>query len=88
MRNTQIINLEFHVLWRSPVFVRMGKGPRERVDGPDVALGILLRRWPETSSRQYLEAKRRCLDALVRHGSAEVARERFVEAAIATRIFA
>jgi hypothetical protein len=84
----KVIDVDFEVTWQAPVFVRIGNGFRERVDGPDAALEALAHRWPECQSEVYGEAKLRCLEALIQHGSAETARSRFVEAAIAAGIFA
>ncbi|RXT22507.1 hypothetical protein B5P46_21760 [Rhizobium leguminosarum] len=84
----KVIEVDFKVTWRAPVFVRIGNGFRERVDGPDAALDALAHRWPECQSEVYREAKLRCLEALVQHGSAETARSRFISAAIAAGVFA
>ncbi|MDF0663677.1 MULTISPECIES: DUF982 domain-containing protein [unclassified Rhizobium] len=84
----KVIEVDFKVTWQTPVFVRIGNGFRERVDGPDAALQALAHRWPECRSEAYGEARLRCLEALVQHGSAETARNRFIEAAIAAGVFA
>ena len=84
----KVIDVDFKVVWRAPVFIRIGSGFRERVDGPDSALEVLGHRWPESKSAAHGEAKARCLDALVRHGSVETARSRFVDAAVAAGVFA
>jgi hypothetical protein len=70
------------------VFVRIGDGMRERIDGPDAALAALLHRWPSTHHRVFGIAKRRCVDAIACHGSAEPARSTFVEAALAAKVLA
>ncbi|MCH4547225.1 DUF982 domain-containing protein [Rhizobium sp. WYCCWR 11279] len=84
----KVIEVDFKVTWLAPVFVRIGNGYRERVDGPEAALEALAHRWPESQSEIYGEAKLRCLKALVQHGSAETARSRFIDAAIAAGVFA
>ena len=45
----KVIDVDFPVTWQSPVFVRIGNGMRERIDGPDAALAALLHRWPSSS---------------------------------------
>jgi hypothetical protein len=84
----KVIDVDFHVTWKTPVYVRIGNGMRERIDGPDAALGALLHRWPSTTRSEFGIAKRRCVDAIAHHGSAELARTSFVDAAVAARVFA
>jgi len=69
-------------LWEVPVYVRIGHGPSEAVDGPDVALTYLLTRWPANRGPVYHSAKKACEDAVEDHGSLAVAREAFLTAAI------
>lgn len=84
----EVIDVDFHVIWKAPVYVRIGGGMRELIDGPDAALAALLHRWPSTNHGAFDIAKRRCVDAIARHGSAELARHMFVEAALAVKVFA
>jgi hypothetical protein len=84
----KVIDVDFCVTWQSPVFVRIGNGMRERIDGPDAALAALLHRWPSSYSPEYGVAKRRCVDAIASHGSAELARRAFVDAAVAAKVLA
>ncbi|EPE96616.1 DUF982 domain-containing protein [Rhizobium grahamii] len=84
----KVIDIDFHVTWKAPVFVRIGDGIRERIDGPDAALAALLHRWPSTNHPQYGVAKRRCVDAIARRGNPELARTSFVEAAFAAKVLA
>jgi hypothetical protein len=84
----KVIDVNFCVTWQSPVFVRIGNGMRERLDGPDAALAALLHRWPSSYGPEYAVAKRRCVDAIASHGSAELARRAFVDAAVATKVLA
>lgn len=84
----RIIDVDFHVTWETPVFVRIGTGFRERIGGPDAALSELLRRWPSNTYPEYAIAKRRCVDAIARHGSPELARRAFVEAAVVAKVLA
>jgi len=83
----KIIDVDFRVTWEPPVFVRIG-GFRERIDGPDVALSELLHRWPSNGQPEYALAKRRCVDAIVRHGSPALARNAFVDAAVVAKVLA
>ncbi|ACS60598.1 DUF982 domain-containing protein [Rhizobium leguminosarum] len=84
----EIIDADFCVTWQSPVFVRIGNGMRERLDSPDAALAALLHRWPSSYGSEYEVAKRRCVDAIASHGSPELARRAFVEAAVAAKLLA
>lgn len=84
----KVIDVDFRVTWQSPVFVRIGNGMRERIGGPDTALAALLHRWPSSSRSEYVLAKRRCVDAIARQGSPELARDAFVEAASAAKVLA
>jgi len=84
----KIIDVDFHVTWETPVFVRIGSGFRERIDGPDAALSELLRRWPANDYPEYATAKHCCVDAIARHGSSELARQAFVKAAILAKVLA
>lgn len=84
----QVIDVDFHVTWEKPVFIRIGDGSRERIDGPDAALSVLSNRWPVRYSRQIETAKRLCLAAITRHGSTALARRSFVDAAVAVKVFA
>lgn len=84
----KVIDVNFHVLWEPPVFVRIGDGCRERIDGPDAALSELLHRWPLNSHREFAVAKRRCVDAITHHGSPALARSAFIEAAVVAKVLA
>jgi hypothetical protein len=82
----KIIDVDFHLIWTSPVFLRLGEGLRERIDGPDAALAQLHNRWPPDSHPEYAAAKRRCVDAITRRGSSELARAAFIEAAALAKV--
>ncbi|WP_430252451.1 DUF982 domain-containing protein [Neorhizobium sp. DAR64860/K0K1] len=84
----KVIEVEFRVTWRLPVFIRIGNGFRERIDGPDAALQALLHRWPASSPSEYAVAKRRCAVAISNQGSPDLARNAFVEAAVAAKVLA
>jgi hypothetical protein len=81
-------DFDFNVAWRTPVYIRIGDGIRERIDGPQAALAALLHRWPSTDHREFAIAKRRCVDAVGRHGSTELARDAFTQAALAVKVLA
>lgn len=83
-----VIDVDFHVIWPSPVFIRIGSGMRERIGGPDAALSALLHRWPTGNNSEYLAAKRHCMNAVSQHGSPALARSAFVEAAAAAKVLA
>ncbi|WP_245309916.1 MULTISPECIES: DUF982 domain-containing protein [unclassified Rhizobium] len=83
-----IIEVDFHLVWRYPVFIRTGQSQRQRIEGPDAALDALNNSWATVRGGGYVEAKRRCVDALRRRGSAELARQRFIQAAIAAGVLA
>jgi hypothetical protein len=78
-----VIEGEFHVTWRPPVFVRIGIGPLAEIDGPAAALA-LLHLWP--GQRELKEVRTTCVDAINRRGSVELARIRFVKAAKAAEV--
>ncbi|WP_343228812.1 DUF982 domain-containing protein [Rhizobium indicum] len=61
----KVIEADFRIMWKAPVFVRIGTGFRERIEGPDVALHALAHRWPTSDDEVYAEAKMRCIQALV-----------------------
>lgn len=75
-----VIDVDFYVTWQTPVFVRIGNGMRERLNGPDAALAALLHRWPSSYDSEDGVAKRRCVEAIA------FARKAFVEAAVATKV--
>jgi len=84
----KVIDVNFRVLWEPPVFVRIGNGFRERIDGPDAALSELLHRWPSNGYPEFAAAKRRCVDAITHHGSPALARSAFIEAAVVAKVLA
>jgi hypothetical protein len=84
----KVIEVDFHVTWQSPVFIRIGNGMRERINGPDAALAALLHRWPSSRQGEYAVAKRRCVDAISKHSSPKLARNAFIEAAVVAKVLA
>jgi hypothetical protein len=83
----KLIEGDFDITWAVPVFVRIGNGFRERIDGPRAALEALIYRWPSQTQAEYAIAKCRCSDAIIHHGSAELARRTFIDAAVAAEVF-
>ncbi|MDU0364328.1 DUF982 domain-containing protein [Rhizobium sp. 25PS6] len=81
-----VIEANFDIRWGAPVFIRIGNGFCERIDGPKAALVALIHRWPSQSQPEYADAKCRCADAIINHRSAEFARTAFIEAAIAVKV--
>ena len=75
-------------LWDVPVYVRIGRGLTETVDGPHEALAYLSNRWPAERGDHYERAKVACTDVLERYGSLAEAREAFIAAAIEVHILA
>ncbi|MEV4609420.1 DUF982 domain-containing protein [Neorhizobium sp. LMR1-1-1.1] len=82
----KVIDVEFTVMWSSPVFVHVGYGMPERIDGPEAALSTLLHRWPANARPEFEVAKRHCVEALTHHGSADLARSAFINAAAAAKV--
>ncbi|TCL66393.1 DUF982 domain-containing protein [Rhizobium sp. BK251] len=84
----KVNEVNFQMMWTPPVFVRIGSGLRERIDGPEAALQALTHGWPVCDDKTYSDAKLQCLEALVQFGSVERARNRFISAALVAGIFA
>ena len=74
--------------WCAPVLIRIGYGSSEVVDGPKKALHFMNHRWPLERGDHYTAAVSRCKDAVDGLGSAEVARESFVSAALEAAVLA
>ena len=74
--------------WCAPVLIRIGYGSSEIVDGPIKALHFMNHRWPMERGAHYASAVSRCTDAVDGLGSAEVARESFVSAALEAAVLA
>ncbi|MDK4734771.1 DUF982 domain-containing protein [Rhizobium sp. CNPSo 3490] len=83
-----VIEVDFKLVWQYPVFIRTTESEQQRIEGPDAALDALNHRWSTVRGAGYFEAKRRCVDALRRRGSAELARQRSIQAAIAAGVLA
>lgn len=75
-------------IWDVPVYVRIGRGMTETIEGPQEALTYLTNRWPAERGRYYEQAKAACDDAVARYGSLAESREAFVAAAIEVNILA
>lgn len=74
--------------WVAPLYVRIGYGSSETVDGPADALRYLSTRWPAERGRKYEAARALCIGAVERKGSKEDAREAFIAAALEAHILA
>ncbi|MDM9646428.1 DUF982 domain-containing protein [Rhizobium sp. S163] len=83
-----VIDVDFQLRWAVPVHVQMRGYTRNRIDGPDAALSALRCQWPSKDGPEFRLAILRCLRALTQHGSAELARESFIEAAVAAKVLA
>ncbi|XAZ24033.1 DUF982 domain-containing protein [Sinorhizobium sp. B11] len=75
-------------IWDIPVYVRIGRGMTETIDGPQEALNYLSNRWPAERGPHYERARSACDLAITRFGSLGEAREAFVAAAIEVNILA
>ncbi len=75
-------------LWEVPVYVRIGRGMTETIDGPQEALTYLLSRWPAERGYHYRQAIAVCTETIEEYGSLEEAREAFVAAAVEVHILA
>ena len=75
-----------HRSWAPAVYICIGNGIRERIEGPKDALEVLDYRWPNIKGQEYIEAKRRCVDAMHGHVSTDFARDGFMDAVIAARL--
>ena len=84
----EVIKVNFKLIWKVPVYVRVGSGFREEVSGPDAALECLNHRWPERVSSWFCTAKQCCLLALRDEASVDVARQAFVDAAAHAKMLA
>ncbi|WP_165351057.1 DUF982 domain-containing protein [Ciceribacter ferrooxidans] len=73
---------ELHITWCKPVIIRLPSGLTRRFDGPYEAKDFLENEWPLRRGRHRDNASRQCEAALKRIGSAEIAREAFIAAAI------
>lgn len=74
--------------WRTPVYVRIGFGSAEKIEGPNKALHYLMLRWPTERGLKYDQACMACANAVERTSSAEEAREAFIAGAIEASVLA
>ncbi|RWY76346.1 DUF982 domain-containing protein [Rhizobium leguminosarum] len=81
-----IIKADPDIRWRPPVFVRIGNGFLQRIDGPKAALEALTHRRPSRWQPQYAAAKCRCADAMMHHGCEELVRTTFIDAAVPAKV--
>lgn len=75
-------------MWDVPVYVRIGSGMTETIDGPEEALTYLTKRWPAERGRHYEQASVLCEAATEKYGSLDEARDAFVAAAIEAHVLA
>ena len=78
---TDVIEVYFEILWREPVWVKIGYGFPEAVRGPKQALSYLTFRWPAVRGDNFDDATRRCILALRKEIVCEDARIAFIRAA-------
>lgn len=76
------------ILWETPVFVRIGRGMTETIDGPKEALDYLWNRWPAERGPKFEIAKVSCRLAVQHYGSLAEARQAFQDAAVEVNILA
>lgn len=76
------------ILWRAPVFVRIGHGASEPVENVAAAIDYLKNRWPHERGIHYERAIYDCGKSAERLVPAEVARESFIAAAIEAYVIA
>ncbi len=67
--------------WQTPVQLTIPLNGLVRVDGPSVALLVLMDEWPNTRGPDYVRARSFCRAAIAGRKSAEEARAHFIEAA-------
>ncbi len=75
-------------LWDTPVYLKIGRGMLETIEGPYEALVYLSTRWPAERGPYYDRAKVMCTEAVEAYGSVTEAREAFIAAAIEVLILA
>jgi hypothetical protein len=71
--------------WNGPVYIRIGFGASEMVEGPVVALDYLRRRWPSERGPAYSNAMATCQSAI--NGKADLMKARQDFAAAAREAF-
>ncbi len=81
-----VIDVDFQIRWAVPVHLRIAGGSRKCINGPDAALLALQGQWPSKDSAEFSLAVARCRKALMEHGSAELARQSFVNAAVQAKV--
>ena len=76
-----VIDANYEVRWREPVWVRIGQGVPESIKGPKQALSYLTFRWPELEGDHVQQALQQCRRVLRKEAECDVARAAFVRAA-------
>ena len=75
----EMIEIDFSVLWRVPVFVRSGAGVINSIRGPEEALRCLSNRPHHYEGSLQRSARTECVAALRKQSSCDMARGAFVE---------
>ena len=83
-----VTDVDFMLRWAMPVHVRIINGCRVQIDGPEAALMAMRYRWPLGESPKLRLARDRCIKALSQNGSAALARESFIDAAVDAKVLA
>lgn len=76
-----MIEANYEVRWREPVWVKIGYGVAEAIRGPRQALNYLNFRWPYVRGNHFCQAMRQCKLALRKELECDVARAAFIRAA-------
>jgi hypothetical protein len=74
--------------WNAPVRIRIGTGSPDTIKGPNNAFEALNNRWPAERGPHYRDAKLTCSMAAAGEISAEIAREKFISAALEAHVLA
>lgn len=82
----EVIDVQFKMLWNTPVRVDIGDRFASFVRGPDDAIHFLSVRWPSERGTSYSRAKEICFAAISHRIAVEAAREAFVMACLDARL--
>ncbi|MCH4541885.1 DUF982 domain-containing protein [Ochrobactrum sp. A-1] len=75
-------------IWETPVFVRIGHGMTEPINGPREALYYLSNRWAAERGPKFEIAKLACRLTVEHYGSLNDARQAFLDAAVEVDVLA
>lgn len=76
-----MIEADYELRWREPVWVKVGYSVPEAIRGPRQALNYLTFRWPYLRGDHFRQAMRQCKLALHKELECDVAHAAFVRAA-------